>query len=110
MSLGARYTDAFIEAFTPLIFTSNMKNIFPAGGNRQQTKAIRRRFKRIRIGAKLMAGGRLLTHKEKTVRRSAGQAGPRAPPAKHAHPQAQAGRANAFPRVNRRIICDSDED
>ena len=51
-SLPARYSDAHIEAFVPLIFTTNKhpKNLFPRSTCKEQRKAIRRRHARVNKG------------------------------------------------------------
>ena len=45
-SLPARYSDAYVEADIPLIFTTNRKphKIFPRADNAKQRRAIKRRY------------------------------------------------------------------
>lgn len=85
-SIPARYTDAQIEAFTPMIFTTNRrpKDLFPYSENREQRRAIRRRHRRVRVREPLMRLGRPFTAAELQARRSAGRNGPRGPAADRA--------------------------
>ena len=79
-TLPARYSDAFIEADVPMIFTTNKKPkaIFPRAHG-EQRKAIKRRYTDERVTSTLAAGGRPLTPAEKRARREAGRQGPQGP-------------------------------
>ena len=81
-SLPARYSDAFIEADTPMIFTTNKKakKIFPRGENSAQRRAIKRRYEEVRVTKPLQARGRPDTPAEKRARREPGQNGAQGPP------------------------------
>ena len=80
-SLPARYSDAFIEADIPMIFTTNRKphKIFPRADTAKQRRAIKRRYRAVEVTACLARGGRPATPAEKRVRREAGRDGPRGP-------------------------------
>ena len=80
-SLPARYSDAFIEADIPMVFTTNKKptKIFPRGVNKAQRGAIARRYTAVRVTAPLQMLGRPFTPAEKRARRGAGQNGPQGP-------------------------------
>lgn len=81
-SLPARYSDARIEAFTPLIFTTNRKpkKLFPRARNRETRRAIVRRYRGVKVTGALQRIGRPLTAAELQARRSAGKNGPQGPP------------------------------
>ena len=81
-SLPARYSDARIEAYTPIIFTTNKKPkaFFPRATSREQRRAIRRRYIAVKVTAPLQQLGRPFSAAEMQSRRSAGQNGPRGPP------------------------------
>ena len=81
-SIPARYSDARIEAYTPIIFTTNRKpkQFFPRARNKEQRLAIRRRYRRVKVRGPLQRIGRPLTAAELQTRRSAGRNGPRGPP------------------------------
>jgi hypothetical protein len=80
-SLPARYSDAFIEADTPMVFTTNKKpkRIFPRGETSAQRAAIKRRYASVRVKRPLQVLGRPMTRAEKRARREAGQNGPQGP-------------------------------
>ena len=80
-SLPARYSDAFIEADIPMIFTTNKKphKIFPRAETKRQRKAIKRRYRAVAITASLARLGRPMTPIEKRARREVGRDGPRGP-------------------------------
>ena len=80
-SLPARYSDAFVEADIPMIFTTNRRpaKIFPRAATRKQRDAIKRRYTEVEISGPLQLGGRPFTAAEKRARREAGQNGPQAP-------------------------------
>lgn len=80
-SLPARYSDAFIAAEMPMIFTTNRKpaKIFPRSSIKKQRKAIARRYKAVEVTTCLMKLGRPMTPAEKRARREAGRDGPRGP-------------------------------
>ena len=80
-SLPARYSDAFIEADIPLIFTTNRKphKIFPRASTKKQRLAIKRRYRAVKVTECLAKGGRLATPDQKRARREAGRNGPRGP-------------------------------
>ena len=78
-SLPARYSDAFIEADVPLIFTTNRRphKIFPRSPIAKQRRAIKRRYRAVEITTCLAAIGRPFTAREKRMRREAGASGAR---------------------------------
>ena len=80
-SLPARYSDAYIEADIPLIFTTNRKprKIFPRASSSKQRRALARRYRSVEVTACLARGGRPATPGEKRARREAGQHGPQGP-------------------------------
>lgn len=80
-SLPARFTDAFIEADMPLIFTTNKRpsKIFPRGSTGEQRTAIKRRYVTVEVTEPLQRTGRPFTQAEKRVRREAGRDGPKGP-------------------------------
>ena len=80
-SVGARYSDATIAAWTPLIFTTNKRHgkIFPRAKG-EQRRAIRRRHRVVTVAGKLQRLGRAFTAAELLARRSAGKNGPQGPP------------------------------
>ena len=78
-SVPARYSDSFIEADIPMIFTSNKKpkRMFPRGKSSAQRRAILRRFTAVRVTDTLARIGRPFTTAELNTRREAGRNGPR---------------------------------
>lgn len=111
-SLPARYSDARIAAFTPIIFTTNVKpkHFFPKARNSEQQRAIRRRHRRVKVRRPLQRIGRAFTHAELQARRSVGKNGPRAPPdgaRRAAHRSSQP--ATAY-RRRQIVVSDSDSD
>jgi len=80
-SLPARFSDAFVEADIPMIFTTNKKpsKMFVRSGSIKQRKAIKRRYEAIEVTGPLQALGRPATRAEKLARREAGRNGPRGP-------------------------------
>ena len=80
-SLPARYSDSFIEADIPLIFTTNRRphKIFSRSPIAKQRRAIKRRYRAVEVTACLAAGGRPFTAAEKRMRREAGANGPQGP-------------------------------
>lgn len=82
-SLPARYSDAFIEADIPIIFTTNRRpqKIFPRAESAKQRRAIKRRYRAVEVSVCLARNGRPATPAEKRARREAGQNGPRGPAA-----------------------------
>ena len=81
-SIQARYSDAWIEANLPIIFTTNKRasKFFPRGATSEQRKAITRRFDVVRVRGPLQLGGRPMTALELQQRRTAGTNGPQMPP------------------------------
>ena len=80
-SLPARYSDAYVEADIPLIFTTNRKpsKIFPRASTKKQRDAIKRRYTAVEVTGPLQQGGRPFTPAEKRARREAGRNGPQGP-------------------------------
>ena len=76
-----RWSNAFIEADIPMIFTTNKKpkTIFPRGKGKQQRAAIKRRYEAVEVTSSLARLGRPMTPAEKRVRREAGRNGPQGP-------------------------------
>ena len=96
-SLPARYTDAYIPADMPIIFTTNLsmsdhESIFPRGHNAEQVYAISRRYIKVAVTGPLQAGGRAFTAEEMQTRRTQPDTHstrvptpPPAPPSQHMH-------------------------
>ena len=80
-SLPARYSDAYVEADIPMIFTTNKKphKMFARASGAKQRKAIKRRYEAVEVTGPLQALGRPLTKAEKCARRGAGRNGPQGP-------------------------------
>ena len=80
-SLPARYSDAFVDAGIPMIFTTNKKprKLFTRARDRGQRAAIKRRYEAVEVTGSLAVLGRPLTAAEKRARREAGAQGPRGP-------------------------------
>jgi hypothetical protein len=58
-SLGARFHDVRLDAFFPIIMTSNVYPIFPAGDNAEQDTAIERRHRAVHVTKPLQRDGPL---------------------------------------------------
>jgi len=73
-SLPARYSDAFVDAGIPMIFTTNKKprKLFTRARDRGQRAAIKRRYEAVEVTGSLAVLGRPLTAAEKRARREAG--------------------------------------
>ena len=81
-SLPARYSDAWIEADIPMIFTTNKKpkkRVFARIKDRQQRAAVKRRYVSVEVTGPLQRLGRPFSAIEKRARREAGANGPRRP-------------------------------
>ena len=81
-SISARYADAHLEAFTPIIFTTNKKpkDLFPRATG-EQKRALKRRYRAVKVTGSLQQLGRPFTAAEMQARRSTGRNGPQGPPA-----------------------------
>ena len=77
-SVPARYFDGQIPAFMPMIFTSNVEDIFPAGRNDEQQRAIDRRIRKVRVGCMLQKAGVAASMEERRARRAQAQNAARA--------------------------------
>ena len=76
-SLPARYSDAHIDAYTPMIVTTNKikkpGKFVPRSGIRKQREAIARRHRAVKISGALQVLGRPCTASELQARCSVGQ-------------------------------------
>ena len=80
-SLPARYSDSFVPADVPIIFTTNVRpaKLFPRGRNAAQRRAIKRRYVAVEVKGPLQVGGQPFSLREKVARKEAGRTGPQGP-------------------------------